>query len=155
MNYVVIVNIVFTAINVLFGLFVFHFVFFGISGFVHKKKFPVVEEKCKYLVLVSCKDEEKVIGRLIESVRASNYPQEKLDIYVIAHNCVDNTASVAKSLGANVIIYNDPSKNKVGYAYNYAFKNIDLNGYDGVIFFDADNKVDKEYFSKINDAFVF
>ena len=99
MNYVVIVNIVFTVINVLFGLFIFHFVFFGISGLVHKKKYPVVKEKCKYLVIVSCKDEEKVIGRLIESVRASNYPQEKLDIYIIAHNCTDNTAGIAKDLG--------------------------------------------------------
>ena len=155
MNYVVIINIIFTIINVLFGLFIFHFVFFGISGLVHKKKYPVAEELCKYAVVVSCKDEEKVIGRLIKSIKSSDYPQDKLDIYVIVHNCTDNTASVAKSIGANVIIYNDSSKNRVGYAYNYAFKNIDVSGYEGVIFFDADNVVAKDYFLKLNNAFVY
>ena len=134
----------------------FHYFFFAISGVVHKKKYPESKEKCKYLVVSACKDEEKVIGRLIKSVKDANYPQDKLDFVVIAHNCSDKTAEIAKELGARVIVYNDENAKDVGHAYKYAFSHIDnLSSYDGVIFFDADNVVDKEFFSKINDAFIY
>ena len=35
-----------------------------------------------------------VIGGLIASLKAQDYPSELLDIYVIADNCTDNTAQV-------------------------------------------------------------
>ena len=107
MNYITIVNLIFLIISALVSLYLFHFFFFMIVGLVHKKRFPKVEEKCRYGILVSAKDEENVIPRLINSIKESNYPNDKLDIFIIAHNCKDKTAEVAKSMGANVIIYND------------------------------------------------
>lgn len=156
MNYVEIINLIFAILGGLFGLYIFHFVFFAISGVVHRKRYPKVEEKCRYGVIVSAKDEENVIGRLIDSIRAANYPQDKLDIFVIAHNCTDRTGEVAKSMGAIVITDNNKEENTLGLAYRYAFQHIDnISSYDGFIFFNADNTVDKEYFNKINDAFVY
>ena len=155
MNYVSIVNLVFLIISVLISIYLFHFVFFAISGIVHKKKFPKTDEKCKYGVLISAKDEENVIPRLINSIRDTDYPQDKLDIYIIAHNCTDRTAEVARSLGANVIVYNDENAKTLGLAYNYAFKQINIENYDAFIILNADNIVSKNYFDKLNDAFVY
>ena len=156
MNYVTIINLVFLIIGGLFSLYLFHFIFFAFSGVFHKKRYPKVEEKCRYGIIISAKDEEKVIGRLINSIREADYPQDKLDIYVIAHNCKDRTGEVAKSLGAFVIVDNNAEENTLGQAYQYAFKRIDnIASYDGFIFFNADNTVAKDYFNKINDAFVY
>lgn len=156
MNYVSIVNLVFFILGIALSIYLFHFIFFALSAVFHRKRYPKVEEKCRYGIIISAKDEETVIARLIKSIRDANYPQDKLDIFVIAHNCKDKTADIAKSLGANVIVDNNAEENTLGQAYHYAFKRIkDITSYDGFIFFNADNTVDKEYFTKLNEAFVF
>lgn len=156
MNYVTVINIIFLVIGTLFSIYLFHFVVFAISGLVHKKRYPKVEEKCRYGIIISAKDEENVIGRLINSIRDADYPQDKLDIFVIAHNCKDKTGEIAQSLGAIVIVDNNKEENTLGQAYHYAFKHIEnISSYDGFIFFNADNTVSKNYFDKLNDAFVY
>ena len=155
MNYVAIVNLIFLIISALFTIYLFHFVFFMIVGVVHKKRFPEVEEKCRYGVMVSAKDEENVISRLINSVRSTSYPQDKLDIFIIAHNCKDKTADIARSMGANVIVYNDENARTLGFAYRYAFNQINIKDYDGFIILNADNVVSEDYFEKLNDAFIY
>ncbi|MBQ2070455.1 MAG: glycosyltransferase family 2 protein [Bacilli bacterium] len=155
MNYVVVINIIFAIISGVFALYLLHFIFFAIVGLFHKNTFPTQEEKLRYGIIISCKDEENVIGRLINSIREADYPQEKLDIFVIAHNCSDKTAEVAKSLGANVIVDNNKEENTLGQAYHYAFPRIENRlDYDGFIFFNADNTMRKDYFNKMNDAFI-
>lgn len=155
MNYVSIINLIFYIISVLVSIYLFHFALFAIISVFHKKRFPNAEEQCRFGVLVSAKDEENVIPRLINSIRNSDYPQDKLDIFIIAHNCKDRTAEVASSLGANVIVYNNENARTLGLAYQYAFKQISVKEYDGFVILNADNVVKKDYFEKLNDAFVY
>ena len=156
MNYVSIVNLIFLVINGLFALFLFHFIFFALVGLFTNKHYPETNKKCRYGVVVSCKDEENVVERLISSIRSTDYPQDKLDIIIIAHNCKDKTAEVARSLGAIVIEDNNKNENTLGQAYHYAFKHLDnISSYDGFVFLNADNIVKKDYFTKLNDAFVY
>ena len=155
MNYVSIVNLIFFIISTLVSVYLLHFAIFAIISLIRKRKFPKVEERCRYGILVSAKDEENVIPRLINSIRNANYPQEKLDIFIIAHNCKDKTADVAKSLGANVIVYNDEKARTLGLAYQYAFKHINIKDYDGFIVLNADNEVKNDYFERLNEAFVY
>ena len=155
MNYVSIINLIFLIISSLVSIYLFHFVFFTIVGLVRKRSFPKAEEKCRYGIIISAKDEENVILRLINSVRDADYPMDKLDIYIIAHNCKDKTADIAKSMGVNVIVYNDENARTLGKAYQYAFKKINIKDYDGFIVLNADNVVSKDYFEKLNDAFVY
>ena len=155
MNYVTIINLIFLIIGVLFSIYLLHFIIFAIVGIFHRKRFPKTEEKCRYGVLVSAKDEENVIPRLINSIRSTDYPQDKLDIYIIAHNCSDRTAEVARNMGATVIVYNNPNAKTLGAAYHYAFPQIDVKAYDGFVILNADNVVKHDYFDKLNDAFVY
>lgn len=155
MNYFSIINLIFLIISVLLTIYLFHFIFFAIVSLVHKKRFPKTDEKCHYGVLISAKDEENVIPRLINSIRSSDYPQNKLEIIIIAHNCKDKTAEVARSLGATVIVCDRPDERTLGLAYRYAFQFIDVKKYDGFIILNADNVVSKDYFDKLNDAFVY
>ena len=155
MNYVSIINLIFLIIGVLTSIYLFHFIFFAIVSLVYKKRFPKSNEKCRYGVLISAKDEEYVIPRLINSIKSTTYPQDKLEIIIIAHNCTDKTAEVARSLGATVIVCNRPEEKTLGLAYHYAFKHIDVKKYDGFVILNADNVVSKDYFDKLNDAFVY
>lgn len=156
MNYVYILNIIFSILGAGLTLYLLHFVFFGFCGLFHRKRFPHAKRLCRYGIVVSCKDEENVIGRLIASIRVASYPQEKLDIFVIAHNCSDSTAEVAARLGAKVIVDDNKEETTLGQAYHYAFPRIENRlDYDGFIVFNADNTVKKDYFQKLNDAFVY
>ena len=63
---------------------------------------PSAAEKRRYAAVISARNEEAVIGELIESLKDQDYPPELLDIYVVADNCTDNTAACARRAGAVV-----------------------------------------------------
>lgn len=126
-----------------------------IVGVIHRRRFPKVEERCRYGVIVSAKDEENVIPRLINGIREADYPMDKLCIFIIAHNCKDKTGDIAKKMGANVIVYNDENARTLGSAYHYAFQYINVKDYDGFVFLNADNTVSKDYFLRLNEAFIY
>ena len=158
MDYVQIVNLVSSVISGVFALIVIHFVVFAIVGLFAKKKFPHTDTKLRYGIVVSARNEESVVGNLIDSIRKNNYPQDKLDIFVIAHNCKDNTAGVAREHGAIVYEYSNEAENTKGYAFKYLFERIKedygILSYDGFFVFDADNVLDVNYIDKMNDAYV-
>jgi len=123
------------------------------------KRMPVRETKIqhKYAVLIAARNESAVIGELLDSVRAQNYPQELIDIFVVADNCTDDTAEVARRHGATVFERSNLSRVGKGYALNYAFRQIKnscgLESYEGYIVFDADNILDSDYVKEINAVF--
>lgn len=136
-----------------------HFIFFGIFGLFKKRKFPKSEQQLRYGIIIPARNEESVVAGLIESVRKNNYPQDKLDVFVIAHNCTDRTAEVARATGgAYVYEYNNPDECTMGYAFRYLFERIredyGIESYDGFFLFNADNILDKQYFENMNNAFV-
>lgn len=158
MGYLGIVIIAFWTLWTLFGLMLIHYVVFCTAGIFAKKKFPAAQEKLKYGIIIGARNEESVIGELIESIKKADYPQEKLQIFVVAHNCTDKTAEIARAGGATVYEYNNTSERTVGYAYKYLVSKIKedygTENYDGFFVINADNVVTENYFTKMNDAFV-
>lgn len=159
MSYFDILNLVFQIIWNVFGLIVIHFVVFVIAGIFAKKRFPATEERLRYGIIISARNEEKVIGKLIESILANEYPREKLEIFVCAHNCTDRTAQIARSYGAHVYEYNNPDECTLGYAYraliaNYIEPEFGTQNFDGFFVFNADNVLRPDYFLRMNEAFV-
>lgn len=158
MGYLEIVFIVFGALWGLFGLFLFHYIVFTIAGIFAKKKFPASEEKLKYGIIIGARNEENVIGDLIDSIHKTDYPQDKLHIFIVAHNCTDRTAEIARAKGATVYEYNNPDERTVGFAYRHLVDRINEDygseNYDGFFVINADNQVTENYFTKMNDAFV-
>ncbi len=157
MSYLNTVNLVFTVIYGILALMTMHFVVFGIIGLFAKKKYPKAKVQHKYGVIIPARNEEAVIGNLIKSVYKNNYPQDKLQVFVIAHNCTDNTAKIARELGATVYEYENKEECTMGYAFRYLFDRIredyGVKNYDGFFLFNADNILSADYFEKMNDAF--
>lgn len=158
MNYIEIVELVFTILGGIVAFLCLHHFFFFAVGLFAKKRFPVAQKKCKFGIVVSARNEEKVIGRLIESLNACDYPSDKIQVFVVAHNCTDQTAKVCREHGAIVFEYNNPEERMKGYALRYAFSKIKeeygIDSFDGYFIMDADNIVEPDYLSKMNDAFV-
>ena len=159
MSYLQIVNIIISILYGIMAVLTVHFVFFAIVGVLKKKTFPKSEQKLRYGIIIPARNEESVVAGLIESVRKCNYPQDKLDVFVIAHNCTDRTAEVARATGgAYVYEYNNPQECTMGYAFRHLFERIEedygIKNYDGFFLFNADNILDKQYFDKMNDAFI-
>lgn len=157
MDYYSIVSTIFWIIQSLIGLCLAHFAFFSLVGVFARKKFPKAKTQHKYGLIIPARNEEAVIGNLIKSMQKQNYPQELLQIFVIAHNCTDRTAEISRELGATVYEYNNPNERTMGYAFRQLFKCIEedygTQNYDGFFLFNADNILDKDYIDKMNDAF--
>jgi cellulose synthase/poly-beta-1,6-N-acetylglucosamine synthase-like glycosyltransferase len=123
------------------------------------KKMPEIDAKKlhKYAVLIAARNESAVIGELLESIKAQNYPRELVDIYVVADNCTDDTAEIAHRNGATVIERSNLCRIGKGYALNYAFRHIKntcgIEFYDGYIVFDADNILHPDFIKEINAVF--
>ena len=158
MNYDQIVSDIFSIIFLVCSLLYAHFILFAVIGAVTRKTFPKAQEQLKYGLIIPARNEEKVVGNLIKSIQQNRYPQEKLHIFVIAHNCTDKTAEIARNLGATVYEYNNPDECTMGYAFKHLFERIaedyGILNYDGFFLFNADNVLSPDYFEKMNDAFV-
>ena len=159
MGYLEIVGIVFGAIwFVLLGM-MFHYAVFSLIGIFAKKLFPAREEKLRYGIIIGARNEETVIGPLLESIAENGYPQEKLQVFVAAHNCTDRTAEVARAHGATVYEYDNDNERVVGFAYRYLFRCIErdfgTDSFDGFFVINADNLLQRGYLSRMNDAFLY
>ncbi|MBR4399488.1 MAG: glycosyltransferase, partial [Aeriscardovia sp.] len=86
------------------GAMVVYEVFYLVMGlFVKPIVFPPAPKDKRYAILISARNEGEVIGQLINSIRKNDYPQDLVDIWLVADNCTDNTVQVAQSLGVHVI----------------------------------------------------
>ena len=82
------------------GIFSFHAVFYRVLGFFFTRKFPKAKNNHKYAILIPARNEEKVLGNLLNSIKRQDYPQELLTVFVVADNCTDSTARLAREMGA-------------------------------------------------------
>lgn len=128
-----------------------------ITGFFATRKFPKAKKLHKYAVLIAARNEQTVIGNLIESIRAQDYPAELVDIFVVADNCTDRTADVAREYGAICYERHDLDHRTKGFALQFLVERIredyGIDAYEGYFIFDADNLLKEDFISRMNDSF--
>ena len=125
----------------------------SVCSLVKLKDKPLkIKKDHKFMAIIPAHNEESVVANLVESLKNQEYPKELLDIYVIADNCTDNTAQVAKDAGAIVYERFDSARKTKGYALQWFLKQkIEENAdYDAFFIFDADNIVDKDFTKNMN-----
>ncbi len=136
--------------------FCFRAVFF-VVGIFTTRRFAPARKQHKYAVLVAARNEEAVIGNLLDSFRQQDYPKELFTVFVVADNCTDATAQVARSHGAVCYERQDPQHRTKGYALQYLVSCIHRDyspqEFEGYFIFDADNLLKSDYISRMNDAF--
>ena len=132
-------------------------IIFLLVPFFLKKKKTTAKKLHSYAVLISARNEEAVIGNLIQSIRAQDYPPELVTVFVVADNCTDATASIARREGAVVWERNNLERVGKGYALDYLLGKITETytpeTFDGYFVFDADNLLDESYIREMNNTF--
>lgn len=144
-------------IATILAILVFHKSFYFVIGMFFTRKFKPAKKKHKYGILIAARNEKYVIGNLIDSIKKQDYPSDLYTIFVVADNCTDNTAEIARKKGAIVYERFDDIHKTKGYALEFLVNNIKkdygIETFEGYFVFDADNLLKSNYISKMNDAF--
>ncbi len=107
--------------------------------------------RTRFAILIAARNEELVIGPLINSLLAQDYPSDLYDIWVVPNNCTDNTVLAARNFGARVLECTAPVKSK-GEVLRFAYNRLRGRRYDAWLVFDADNVVDPRFLAEMNNA---
>lgn len=105
-----------------------------------------------YAIIISAHNEQAVIENTINSIKKMDYPSDKYEIFVVADNCSDNTARIAKGCGASVYERTNLKENGKGQALKWMFNiltHMDKR-YDAVVILDADNLVSVDFLHQID-----
>lgn len=131
----------------------YHF-FYLFIPFLKKRPVPQAEQLRRYAILVAARNEEKVLPHLLESIRNQDYPAALFSIFVVADNCTDNTAKIAREHGATVFERFNTEQVGKGYAISYLLEQVqkeaDYEQFDAFLVFDADNLLAKDYLKQMN-----
>jgi 1,2-diacylglycerol 3-beta-glucosyltransferase len=93
-------------------------------------------------VIVPAHDEAAVIGDVLTSLRQLDWPADGVRLWVIADNCSDATAALARAAGAEVLERHDTQRRGKGHALAVAFEASRARGWaDAVVVVDADSAV--------------
>ncbi len=117
---------------------------------------PDAKEQHSFAFVIAAHNEESVIANLVKSIKNQEYPEDLIDVFVIADACTDNTADEARRAGAITWERNDLARKGKSWVLDYAFNRI-LNEYgdkyEGYFVFDADNILSPTYVKEMNKLF--
>ena len=128
-------------------------VLISICSLIKLKDKPLkIEKNHKFMAIIPAHNEQEVISNLIDSLNNQTYDRSLYDIYVIADNCTDNTAEIARKAGAIVYERENREQQTKGYALDWFLQQkIKENAdYDAILVFDADNIVHKDFIKNMN-----
>ena len=128
-----------------------------IIGLFFTRKFKPAKKKHKYAILIAARNEKNVIGNLLDSINKQDYPSDLITTFVVADNCTDNTAEIARKHGAVCYERFDTEHRTKGFALEFLLDKIEEDygrmSFEGYFIFDADNLLNTDYISRMNDAF--
>jgi cellulose synthase/poly-beta-1,6-N-acetylglucosamine synthase-like glycosyltransferase len=101
--------------------------------------------RTRFLIVIPAHDEESGITETVRSCRSLNYPANLFEVLVIADNCTDQTASLARQQGATVVERQDPAQKSKGHAIKFLIDHLQNTGrlaqLDALVVIDADTTV--------------
>ena len=98
--------------------------------------------RLRFNVIVPAHNEAEVIEGAVASLRKLDWPADAFQVLVVADNCTDSTAALARAAGARVLERHDAVSRGKGHALDFAFKTSATHGWaDAVVVVDADTEV--------------
>ena len=110
--------------------------------------------KKRYCILIPARYESKVINNLLLSITKQTTKTNPKDIYIIVESIKDKTVDIAKQYNMNIILRENLSLKRKGYALNDAVTYILKKQihYDAYFIFDADNILDKDFIKNMEKS---
>ncbi|MEG0616473.1 MAG: glycosyltransferase family 2 protein [Oscillospiraceae bacterium] len=129
-----------------------YFVVVALFSFRHHKRYAQSAPKTRFALVVAARNEESVIGKLIDSLKAQNYPEDLFEIIVAPNNCTDYTEQAAIAHGARIFTPSGTVKSKGEVLTQIVDKVILAENFDAMCVFDADNLAAPNFLQEINNA---
>lgn len=104
--------------------------------------------KHTFAILVPAHNEEVLLPGLLESLAALEYPKDNYAVYVVADNCTDTTAQVARETGwVHVFERFDNDQRSKGHALRWLMQRLEEQHviHDAYIIIDADSVVTENF----------
>ena len=140
-------------LQVLFLLLgVYYFIVSIFSFFPRRYEAAKSNKNHSFALIVPAHNEQAVIANIVKSLKSMDYPKDRYEIFVVADNCTDNTAQIARDAGATVYERTNATERGKGYTLEWMFNKIfemDKH-FDYFSIFDADNVVDKNFLKAMN-----
>lgn len=140
-----------------FLCYAYQFVYLAVPFFKKAKpsRDPVSPPSRRFAVLIAARNEAAVLGQLLDSLHAQDYPAALFTVCVVADNCTDRTAVVARSHGAAVYERFDRQRVGKGYALDWLLARLDEDfpgAFDAYLVLDADNLLRPDYLTEMSRA---
>ena len=149
-------DIIMFPIQLIVAFFTIYYTVIAVFGMWHRKERNLADPASKFAIVIPAHDELAVLSDLLENLKLLKYPKELYDVYVIADNCTDNTADIAREHGAFVFERTNKELVGKGYAMDWVFPKIfALNkNYDAFCVFDSDNLVHLDFLAVMNNRLL-
>ncbi|HZU14566.1 MAG TPA: glycosyltransferase family 2 protein [Chloroflexota bacterium] len=96
----------------------------------------------RFCILIPAHNEFLLLPDLLKSLHAVDYPADQIDVHVVADNCTDATADVAREMGATAHERHDRDATGKGHALRWLLGRLEMDRYDAFVFVDADSVVE-------------
>lgn len=114
-----------------------------LAALLPKRKWNLTEtRRPRTVVLIPAHNEESVLGETLETLFPTLAPGDR--VLVVADNCTDRTASLARHLGAEVLERADAERRGKGYALDFGIRHLEAAPPDVVVVLDADCLVESQ-----------
>ncbi|MDE3056863.1 MAG: glycosyltransferase family 2 protein [Bacteroidota bacterium] len=141
------------AIFSLLALFILYLFMLSVLALFAKKSFHVeAKKRRRFACIVPAHNEELTIEKTLRAFFASDYPPRFFDVIVVADNCSDSTAEIARANGATVYERNDTLRRGKGHALQWCFERLAgaPKRYDAYVVVDADSVVSGKFLHVMN-----
>lgn len=137
-----------------FVIWVIYYFIYAVGYRLPNKKIKVTNEKSyRYLVIFPAYREDAVIAGSVRGFLKQGYPNTHYKVVVVADTLKDNTLLSLHNLQAEVLNPNYTKRSKAA-AIKLVMSQSFINDYDAVVVLDADNHVDVDFLSRINEVYA-
>ncbi|MCB9432391.1 MAG: glycosyltransferase family 2 protein [Ardenticatenaceae bacterium] len=105
----------------------------------------------RFLILIPAHNEEKLLPSLLDNLAELDYPKNLYATHVVADNCSDKTAVIARQHGAIAHERHNLDLRGKGYALQWLLQRLANDPHDAIVILDADTVVSPN-FLRVMDA---
>jgi cellulose synthase/poly-beta-1,6-N-acetylglucosamine synthase-like glycosyltransferase len=118
----------------------------AVAAFFYRERSASSDPTSRLTILIPAHNEADFIQRCVASLRKQDYPKQLTELVVIADNCTDPTAELARAAGAAVLVRDAPTERGKGQALRWAMDQIQSRAEgppDGFVVVDGDSVADR------------
>jgi cellulose synthase/poly-beta-1,6-N-acetylglucosamine synthase-like glycosyltransferase len=106
-----------------------------------------------FAILIPAHNEETTLPTALRSVTALDYPANRVQVFVVADNCTDRTADVARENRASCLVRDAPNQRGKGLALAFGLDRLAGDDQDVILILDADCTLSRNALRELNVAF--